>query len=235
MKNNCDRHVFKKDLEKLLNSKYTKDRTVLVDSRVLDFDFEVPRHKKIVHASPEKCLELLKSKTREFICLTVGTSYGFPSIGDREWVHYLRGQFQYPALRGYRGVFLAEIHCYCYNWFYEPMTIGQYYRISVYKIDGLRETRARLTRFENQKEIDEGYLKLGENLEDEVMAIDNFSGPGEYDYALNAEGQGIGGTAVKWSISRKMSKYNLSFPEAWRFLEEKGSLIWVEKEKKAHR
>lgn len=162
-------------------------------------------------------------------------SYGFPSIGDSQWVHYLKRQFQYPALHGYKGILLAEIHCYCYNWFYGQMTIGQYYRISIYEIDGVRETKARLTRFENRQEIDEGSLKPGEDLEDEVLAIVNFSSPGEYDDALNAEGHEIGGTTVKWGISRAMEKYRLSFPEACRFLEEKGSLIWVDKEKKAHR
>ena len=51
-------------------------------------------------------------------------------------------------------------------------------------------------RFDNGNEIDEQNLKPGEDLETEVLSINNFSGSGEYDAALNAEGKGFGGTTV---------------------------------------
>ncbi|MFC2068674.1 hypothetical protein ACFLTP_06660 [Chloroflexota bacterium] len=228
MKNNYNRPAFKRDFEKLLKSIYAKDRLLLVDNRVVNLDFEIIQSKEVIFTSTDKCLELLKINPKSTICLTIGTSYWFPSIGDSQWEHYLRGQFQYPSLQGYNDIHIAEIHCYCCNWAHKGPAIEQYYRISVYEINGESETKTRLARFENGKEIDEGNLKLGEDLETEVLSITNFSGPGGYDAALNAEGRGIGGTVVKFGISQAMEKHGLSFPEACRFLEKKGNLIWVD-------
>ncbi|MFC2160631.1 hypothetical protein ACFLRW_04445 [Acidobacteriota bacterium] len=227
MKNNCDKHVFKRDFLKLLNSNYAKDRYVLVDNRVFKFNFQIPKHKKIIHTTTEKCLEFLKTKARKYICLTVGTSHFFPSIGDSQWNFYPIDMFPYPALQGYKDILLAEIHGTCYNWAEGGVKIEQYHRISVYKIDGINYTATRLSRFEDGKEIDENNLKPGEDLKKEILSVDNFSGPGQYNDALIAEGRMIGG-AVKFGISKTMEKYNLSFPEAWRFLRDRGSLIKIE-------
>jgi hypothetical protein len=219
MKNNCDRRAFARDVERFLNSKFAKNLSVLVDNRVVDLGFKIPASKGVFHTSTDECLDLLKANNKKFICLTIGTSYWFPSIGDSHWIHYTEGQFQYPALQRYKDLFLAEIHCYCCNWFEGRPAIEHYYRISVYEINGLCKTKTRQMRFENGNEINENNLKPGEDLEDEVLSINNFGGPGEYDEALNAEGRGLGGTTVKWGISQAMKKYGL----------------WVDKSNKADR
>ncbi len=227
MENKCDQRLFKKDLQNLLNSDFVKNLTLLVDKRVFDLGFKISRSSKIILTSTEECLRLLKADSKKYICVTIGTSYFFPSIGDVDWVFYPKDEFKYPALKRFKNIFLAEIHCYCYNNSDYCKTIDKYYRISVYEINGANKAKTRKWRFENGKVIDENNLKSGEDLEDEVLSKNNFTGPGEYDAALNAEGWGFGGTTVKWGVSQAMGKYNLTFPEACRFLEHRGNLIPV--------
>jgi len=222
--NKYDHFVFQWDIMNFLNSKFARGRKVIIDKRLDESGFVLPETRDLGHFPTDVCLSFLRNETDKHICLTIGTSYRFPSIGDRYWIHYLAGQFPYPALIGLKGVRLAEIHCSVSN-FDEHREIGKYYRISIYEVDGVQKTRTRLARFENGEEIDEDNLEPGEDLDD-VLHFSHFDGPGAYKYALEAEGVGFGITCC-WGVSKTMEKHNLSFPDAMRILNNNGALINV--------
>jgi hypothetical protein len=225
--NNCDQVVLGKDLANFLNSGYVRGRSVTVDTRLDKFGFSVPGD--LWHVPAKACLVFLKQRTYKHLTLTVGTSYGFPSIGDDRWGQYSAHQFPYPSLAGVRGVLIAEIHAYACYFSYSNPTIDTYYRVSLYEIDGVEKTRTRLARFENGVEIDESNLNPGEDL-DTVLDFTNFGDPGSYRDALGAEGIGFSITCC-WGVSMAMEKHNLSFPDAMRRMYDSGALIEVNREK----
>jgi len=216
--NKCDHSVLQRDLECLLNSKYGK-WTITVDERLDSLGFTIPRTGKLLHVPTHICLGVLRGETDDHVCLTVGTSFGFTSIGNSTELGYpykrLR-EFPYPALIGVRDAYLAEIHCNnAFNWDHENQVHevpNKYYRISVYVVDGIDKTRTRVARFEKGREVDESNLKPAEDL-DEVLHYSNFDGPSAYRDALSAEGRGYGITNCA-GVQRTMHKYNLSFPDA---------------------
>ena len=216
--NTCDNSVLQRDLECLLNSKYGK-WTITVDERLDSLGFTIPRTSKLLHLPTDICVGVLRGETLDHICLTVGTSICFSSIGTTEklgFPYFRPSEFPYPALIGVREAYLAEVHCNCAgsrdHENERHQMLNEYYRISVYVVDGIDKTRTRVARFENGRMVDESNLKPGEDL-DEVLHYSNFDGPSGYRAAVHAEGK-IYGITCCLGIQQTMSEHKLSFKDA---------------------
>ena len=216
--NTCDNSVLQRDLECLLNSKYG-NWTITVDDRLDSLGFTIPRTSKLLHLPADLCVGVLRGETLDHICLTVGTSRCFTSIGTTTELGYpycRPREFPYPALIGVRDAYLAEVHCNCpgicdhENELHQML--NRYYRISIYVVDGIDKTTTRVARFENGRMVDESNLKPGEDL-DEVLHYSNFEEPSAYRDALSAEGWGFSNTCCS-GVQRTMHEHKLSFKDA---------------------
>jgi len=179
-----------------------------------------------------RCLGLFKKNNSKYICLTIGKSTWCPNFGGSPSEKV--DSFPYPALRGLKNIHIAEIHgaaIISSENGDDFLKIQNYYRISVYEVDGVELTVNRVARFENGKIIDESNLKKEENLY-EVMHFSNFNDPVEYSFALHAEGIGFGLTTCCRPIAETMKKYHLSFGDAMRQSIDYGSLIMVQPDDK---
>jgi hypothetical protein len=234
LKNKCDKTVFWQDLHNFLNSNYMCDFSLLFDRRVIDYGFNSRLDSEdrfftcTKYHSMARCLWLIKKNSGKYICLTIGKSVWLPNFGANPSEKV--DDFPYPALKGLRNVHIAEIHAsgdrYVEKGGDEFINIHNYYRISVYKIDGVTQSIKRLARFENGKVIDESKLKPGEDL-NKVLNFSNFNGPGEFRDALAAEGIGFGLACCR-GVSETMKKYNVSFADAMSGSIDSGSLIIVQ-------
>jgi hypothetical protein len=129
-----NKSAFDKDLSNFLNSKYVNDRTLLIDKRLKGFGFIVPRSCELFCIQTKKCLDLLRRETAGYIVLTVGTSFWFPTLGDKVSQTSVSNT-RYPALNGIQDARIAEIHCDVNNWMNEGLKIDKYFRIVVLKCE----------------------------------------------------------------------------------------------------
>ena len=84
--NKCDRAALAIDLNNFLQSSYVYSHTITIDNRLDKYGFDIPELRNLNNVPIDRCLGFLKSEAYKYICLTIGTSHFFPSIGDNKWI-----------------------------------------------------------------------------------------------------------------------------------------------------
>jgi hypothetical protein len=205
IKRERDEGKFEADFNNFVNSQFARGRIVLIDSKVEELDFKIPRHYEDIFICPlNDCLRYLAGSVDKFICLTLGTSVLFPRVN----LERITAQ----------EVYLAEIHACCYRT--DHGISVEYRRISLYRIDSVAKRRWRIARYEKNKEIIEDSLRPGEELMDPA----NYGSVGEWMSDGRAEYQIIP-LPLCHGVTQIEKKYNLKWPESYYFLQNAGVAI----------
>jgi hypothetical protein len=207
IKHERDEGKFEADFNNFVNSRFAKGRIVLIDSKVEELDFKIPRHYEDIFICPlNDCLRYLAGSVDKFLCLALGTSVSFPRMNlDRITA---------------KEVYLAEIHACCYGILGEAASSIEYSRISLFRIDGAAKSRARIARYEKNKEILEDSLNPGEELMDPA----NYSSVGAWMRDGRAEYQIIP-LPLCHAVTQIEKKRGLKWPESYYFLQNAGAAI----------
>jgi hypothetical protein len=183
---------------------------VLIDSKVEELDFKIPRNYENIFICPlSECLRYLDGSAGSFICLTLGTSVLFPRVN---LCRITAKEF-----------YLAEIHACCFRTMNEAAFSIEYSRISLFRIDVAARSRIPIARFEKNKEIFEDSLKPGEKLMDPA----SYDSVGAWMYDGRAEYQIIP-LPLCHAVTQVEKKYCLKWPESYYFLQKAGAAISVE-------
>jgi len=206
IKHEGDAGRFEEDLSNFVNSRFAKGRIVLIDSKVEELDFKIPRRYEDIFIYPlYDCLRYLEDAADKFLFLTLGTSVLFPRVN-------LEGITA-------REVYLAEIHASCWNTIDETIAI-EYSRISLYRVDGVAKGRKRIARYEKKKEILEDFLKPGEKLMDPA----SYGSVGEWMRDGRAEYELIS-LPTCFAVSQIEKKFGLKWPESYYYLHRNDAAI----------
>jgi hypothetical protein len=206
IKHERDEGKFEADFRNFVNSRFAKGRIILIDSKVEELDFKIPRrYEDIFIGSLYDCLRYLEGVPDKFLCLTLGTSVLFPRLN-----------LEVITAKEFH---LAEIHASCCRTLDDTISI-EYSRISLYKVDAAAKSRSLIARYEKNKEILEDSLKPGE----ELMEPASYSSVGDWMRDGRAEYEIIP-LPTCFAVTQVENRLGLEWPESYYYLQRGGAAI----------